>query len=70
MQWPGREYILGTNQKCADIAAQLPEGRWLVKRFDVAAKSERTLDANASGLFRFSSPESRSVFFSFKKRGD
>lgn len=70
MAWEGREYVLGTNQACSTLAAELPPGRWEVRRLDVPEKTEEILSPGASGLFSFEAPESRAVLFCFKKLED
>lgn len=67
MQWENYEYILGTDESCTGIKANLPPGTWEVKRFDVIAKAETLLTSNASGVYKFDAPSSRAVLFFFKK---
>jgi hypothetical protein len=70
MAWPGNEYVLGTDKAAAGIVAELPAGTWTVTRFDVAARSAKTLSTTAAGRFTFDAPDSRAVLFHFKKAGD
>jgi hypothetical protein len=68
MAWPGREYVLGTNQARRKIQAQLPEGKWHITQYDVTAKKQKTLSSDASGTFNFDAPDSRAVLFHFRKK--
>jgi len=67
MAWAGNEYVLGTNAAREGVAANLPEGRWTVKQYDVIARTAATLSTNASGKFTFSTPASRAVLFVFNR---
>lgn len=67
MAWPGEEYVLGTNKARAGLVAELPPGRWVVRRFDVIAKEAVVLAAAAQGRFRFDAPASRAVLFHFRR---
>ena len=68
MEWPGREYVLGTNQTRGRIQAELPEGRWQITRYDVIGKEQKVLSSDATGTFAFDAPDSRAVLFYFKKK--
>ena len=68
MAWPGREYVLGTNQAQPGIKARLPSGTWQVRRYDVMGKKEVTVSGNASGTLAFDAPTGRAVLFHFKKK--
>jgi len=67
MQWENHEYILSTDESCIGIKANLPQGTWEVKRFDVIKKTETLLTSDASGIYYFDAPSSRAVLFFFKK---
>ncbi len=67
MAWPGEEYVLGTNKARADLVAELPPGRWLVRRFDAIAMEAVVLAEAAEGRFRFDAPASRAVLFHFRR---
>jgi len=67
LAWDRREYVLGTNKARKKIVADLPEGAWTVKRYDIISKEEQTLSENAQGRFIFDAPDSRAVLFHFKK---
>jgi len=67
MEWPGHEYVLGTNKAHKGILAKLPEGKWQVIRYDIIAKNQEQLSLGASGTFTFDAPDSRAVLFHFKK---
>lgn len=67
LAWPGHEYVLGTNKAHRDIVANLPDGTWTIKRYDIIGKEEKTLSESASGSFTFDTPDSRAVMFHFKR---
>ena len=67
LAWPGHEYVLGTNKGRKNIVANLPDGAWTIKRYDIISKREQTLSESASGSFTFDAPESRVVMFHFKR---
>jgi len=67
MEWPGHEYVLGTNKAHKGILAKLPEGKWQVIRYDIIAKKQKQLSFGAVGTFTFDAPDSRAVLFHFKK---
>ena len=67
LAWPGREYVLGTNKTHKDIVANLPNGTWTVKRYDIIEKQPKTLSESARGRFTFDAPNSRAVMFHFKR---
>jgi len=67
LAWPGHEYVLGTNKAHRNIVANLPEGTWTIKRYDIISKEEETLSESASGSFTFDAPDSRTVMFHFKR---
>jgi hypothetical protein len=66
MAWPGREYVLGTNNSHAGIVANLPDGVWTATQYDVIARKATTLTTQARGRFVFDAPDSRAVLFHFK----
>jgi len=68
MEWPGHEYVLGTNQARRDIWAKLPEGQWQVSCYDVVNKRQKMLALATTGTFNFDAPDSRAVIFHLKKR--
>ena len=68
LAWPGHEYVLGTNRAHEKIVANLPDGTWTIKRFDIISKEEQTLSESASGRFTFDAPDSRAVMFHFKRK--
>lgn len=67
MSWPGREYVLGSNEARRGVVARLPEGTWRVMRYDVMRKEAKTLAASAGGRFAFDTPDRRAVLFHFKR---
>jgi hypothetical protein len=67
LAWPGHEYVLGTNKGYRNIVANLPEGTWTIKCYDVISKKEKVLSESASGSFTFNAPDSRAVMFHFKR---
>jgi hypothetical protein len=69
MAWPDHEYVLGTNGARTGIIAQLPPGKWTVRRYDVISKRAVTLSTDATGRFSFDAPESRAVLFHFRRHG-
>ncbi len=66
MEWPGREYVLGTNQARRGIRANLPEGKWQVVCYDAINKRQTTVSAPVSGSFVFDAPDSRAALLHFK----
>lgn len=68
MEWEEREYVLGTNGRGSGIKASLPEGQWIVTRYDVAAMKRRVIEADARGVVAFEAPASRAVLFHFEKK--
>lgn len=67
LSWLRREYVLGTNTRHSDIVANLPNGTWTVKRYDIIKKQSKTLSESAHGRFTFDAPDGRAVMFHFKK---
>ena len=67
LAWPGHEYVLGTNKARRNIVANLPDGTWTIKRYDIIRKEEKTLSESARGNFKFDSPGRRAVMFHFKR---
>jgi hypothetical protein len=67
LAWPGHEYVLGTNKARINIVANLPDGTWAIKRYDIINKKEKTLNESASGRFTFDATGSRAVMFHFKR---
>jgi hypothetical protein len=67
LEWPGQEYVLGTNQAQKAINAHIPAGNWQVKQFDMIMMEEKTVAERISQHFTFDSPESRAVIFHFKR---
>ncbi len=67
LEWPGQEYILGTNRAGRRCRANLPAGAWQVTRHDVIGKQTEVLSTGVSGEFSFDVPGSRAVLFHFKK---
>jgi len=61
------QYVLGTNQAKKEVLANLPEGNWEVKMYDIIAKQEKVIAKSASGKFTFDAPDSRAMIFHFKK---
>lgn len=70
MAWPGEEYVLGTNKARPGLVAELPPGRWTVRRFDAIAKEAVVLATAAQGRFQFDAPASRAVLFHFRRLGE
>lgn len=67
LEWPGQEYVLGTNRSSRLCRVDLPAGRWQVTRHDAIRMQSEVLSTNASGGFTFEVPGSRAVLFHFKK---
>jgi hypothetical protein len=67
LEWPGHEYVLGTNKAHRDIVANLPGGAWTIKCYDIISKEQKTLSKSASGSFTFDAPDRRAVLFHFKR---
>jgi len=67
LEWPGHEYVLGTNHARQDIRAKLPEGQWQVSCYDVISNRQKILASTATGTFNFDAPDSRAVIFQVKK---
>jgi len=67
LAWAGREYVLGTNKPHSGLVANLPNGAWTVKRYDIIRKQLKTLSESARGRFTFDAPNSRAVMFHFKR---
>ncbi len=67
--WPGHEYVLGTNAVRREIVAELPEGSWVVTRYDVVAQTVETLHEAAQGRLVFDAPDCRAVLFHFRRAG-
>lgn len=67
MAWLDREYVLGTDKAATGLIAELPPGKWTVKRYDVIARREATLSGDASGRFSFDAPDGRAVLFHFRR---
>jgi hypothetical protein len=67
LEWPGQEYVLGTNRSGRQIRADLPAGSWQVTRHDAIAKQTEVLATGAAGAFTFDAPGSRAVLLHFKK---
>ena len=67
LAWAGREYVLGTNKAHKNIVANLPDGTWTIKRYDIIGKKQKTMSESARGNFKFDSPGRRAVMFHFKR---
>jgi len=67
LAWAGHEYVLGTNKAKKKIIANLPDGTWTIKRYDIISKKEKILSKVAHGIFAFNAHSSRAVMFHFKK---
>ncbi|MBN2091378.1 DUF5060 domain-containing protein [candidate division KSB1 bacterium] len=67
LEWPGQEYVLGTNQAQNGIIARLPAGSWQIKQFDLMKMEEKFLSGQWTDHFKFNSPDSRAVLFHFKR---
>lgn len=65
LAWEQTEYVLGTNSAEDDLIAILPEGSWIVTRYDIIAKEALVMARDVTGEFRFQSPDSRAVLFHF-----
>jgi Domain of unknown function (DUF5060)/Protein of unknown function (DUF4038) len=63
------EYVLGSNTKAENLRVALPPGTWRVTQIDLVERTTRALSASASGLFTFSTPESRAVLTHFLRTG-
>ena len=67
MAWPDHEYVIGTDEAQEDIQVKLPPGGWHVWQYDVIAKDEVRMGAEAVGFCTFDAPPSRAVLTFFKK---
>ena len=67
LEWPGYEYVLGTNRASSHIRVDLPAGQWQVTRYDAISKQTEVLSTSTSEGFAFDAPGSRAVLFHFKK---
>jgi len=67
MEWPGHEYVLGTNRAHKGVRAKLPAGKWPVTCYEIINKHEKLLSSDATGTFVFDAPKSRAVLLHFKK---
>ena len=67
LEWPGHEYVLGTNRRCQGMVARLPSGQWRIVHYDVIKKQRQVVAASTSGDFRFDSPNSRAVLLHFRR---
>lgn len=63
----GDEYVLGTNSRRTDVRARLGAGQWQVTLLDPIAMASTELDREASGEFRFDTPESSAALFHFRR---
>jgi len=70
MEWPGHEYVLGTNKAHKDIQAGLAKGKWQVNQYDIISKKHKLLSANGTGTFTFDAPDCRAALFHCKKISD
>jgi hypothetical protein len=61
MEWPGNEYVLGTNQAQKGVQADLPAGTWRITIYEVIGKQRSVLSEEAAGRFTFDAPDSRAV---------
>ncbi len=67
MEWPGHEYVLGTNRARSRIRIALPPGQWRAASYDAIDKRKRILSAGTSERFTFDAPDSRAVLLHFRK---
>lgn len=67
MQWPGHEYVLGTNQQKENIRVNLPQGSWTITRYDLINQTTKVLASHAIDDFTFNAPDSRAVLFHVKR---
>ncbi len=70
MQWAGREYLLATNRPKDQVRAELPAGKWQVRRYELMNMDILEITAATQGRFIFDAPDSRAVLFHFKRTGD
>jgi len=68
LAWPGREYVLGTNKACKNMVADLPDGIWVVTRYDCIKGDDTSLSSGAKSRFALDAPDSRAVLFHFRRR--
>jgi hypothetical protein len=68
MEWPDREYVLGTNKAHKGIRVKLPKGKWRITCYDIIKKKRKLLDSNASGTLTIDAPDGRAVLFHFRKK--
>lgn len=66
MAWEGREYIIAASSSGKSVA-DLPEGKWTVRSFDLISKTEKLISENAYGKFEFNFTNSRAQLFHFKR---
>jgi hypothetical protein len=67
MEWPGQEYVLGSNKAQQGIQVKLPKGKWQVKCYDIMARQERLVSSDAKGTFIFDAPDCRAALFHFER---
>ncbi len=68
-EWnPSHAMARGSSAPRSGVSARLPQGTWLVKRFDVISPQGRTLSEDAACDFTFDAPDSRAALFLFKEK--
>ena len=68
MREKGRAYVLAAAGPHQKAMAELPEGEWEVRMYDVIGKKTSVLGEKLSGVFTFDLPDSRALFLVFKKK--
>lgn len=63
LEWPGREYVLGTNHAHRGIRVRLQPGRWTIVRYDACSRKREVLAEDKETESRLDAPSSRAVFF-------
>lgn len=59
LAWPNREYVLGSNQRHADVVVRLPPGRWDITQYDVLAMEATTIAEDREARVTIDTPDSR-----------
>jgi len=67
MQWPGHEYVLGTNRQKENIRVNLPDGTWNIARYNLINQTTKVLSTDATDAFVFDAPDSRAVLFHVRR---
>lgn len=67
-----QEFVLGTDFQWEGITANLPPGRWEIRRWNLVTreKEDELLAGEARGRFVLDAPDSRATLFHFKRVGE